>query len=88
MVVLEVRQQLEHSVTLLLEVVLDLPKGIFESLVFHVFLVHLLQELAQFRAQLKHILQCLEHIGQVQEALFQDGVLVLIMEHSALLEVS
>ena len=50
MVVLEVRQQLEHPVALLLKVVLDLPEGLFKCLVLHVVLLNCFQEFAQFSA--------------------------------------
>ena len=60
---------------------LDVPERFLESLVLHLFLVDLSDEFAKLRAHLQHVLEGLEDVRQVQEALFEDGVKVLVMQH-------
>ena len=38
MIVLEIREQLEHAVALFLEVVLYLPESLFKGLILHIIL--------------------------------------------------
>ena len=71
-----------------LEVLLELHKFAWEFFVLQdCLLIHLCQELAQLVRHVNHVLDCLHHLGEIQEALLVQKLHVLVVKAADFLEV-
>lgn len=78
--ILEVGQQLEHYDALFLKIALDPRKLDLELRTHDRLLIHWLQKFAVQLGKWEDVLQCLEDMGKVQEALVCDIREISIMQ--------